>query len=207
MRRKKRYLLPGDVKAKIHLFLPTYTLYFDHSPLFLTFTHFLFFTLHFLFLFVLHSKDFIVFLQKNQKTYQMKRNKKTFYTLLYIAGIISIWLLPLQAFGSIKLDGKRLSAKDGLSCNTVNDIIQDRDGFIWFGTPNGVSRYDGYQFINFTNLSKNSGQKPHHSISTASSTTRNTDSSGATIHPTSSAASTWKQLISPIFSIRRMLRS
>ena len=74
-------------------------------------------------------------------------------------------MLPLQAFGSIKLDGKRLSAKDGLSCNTVNDIIQDRDGFIWLGTPNGVSRYDGYQFINFTNLSKNSGQKTHHSIS------------------------------------------
>lgn len=73
--------------------------------------------------------------------------------------------MPLQASGSIKLDGKRLSAKDGLSCNTVNDIIQDRDGFIWLGTPNGVSRYDGYQFINFTNLSKNSGQKTHHSIS------------------------------------------
>ena len=95
----------------------------------------------------------------------MKRNKKTFYTLSYISGIISIWLLPLQAFGSIKLDGKRLSAKDGLSCNTVNDIIQDRDGFIWLGTPNGMSRYDGYQFINFTYLSKNSGQKSHHSIS------------------------------------------
>ena len=61
--------------------------------------------------FVLQSKDFIVFLQKNQTTYQMKRNKKTFYTLLYIVGFISIWLMPLQAFGSIKLDGKRLSAK------------------------------------------------------------------------------------------------
>lgn len=95
----------------------------------------------------------------------MKRNKKTFYTLLYIVGFISFWMMPLQAFGSIKLDGKRLSAKDGLSCNTVNDIIQDRDGFIWLGTPNGVSRYDGYQFINFTNLSKNCGQKIHHSIS------------------------------------------
>ena len=82
----------------------------------------------------------------------MKRNKKTFYTLLYIAGFISIWLMPLQAFGSIKLDGKRLSAKDGLSCNTVNDIIQDRDGVIWLGTPNGMSRYDGYQFINFSNF-------------------------------------------------------
>ena len=64
----------------------------------------------------------------------MKKDKKTFYTLLYIVGFISIWLLPLQAFGSIKLDGKRLSAKNGLSCNTVNDIIQDRDGFIWLGT-------------------------------------------------------------------------
>ena len=61
----------------------------------------------------------------------MKRKKKIFYTLLYIVGFISFWLMPLQALGSIKLDGKRLSAKDGLSCNTVNDIIQDRDGFIW----------------------------------------------------------------------------
>lgn len=103
---------------------------------FLTFTHFLFSTIHFPFLFVLQSKDFIVFLQKNQKTYQMKRNKKAFYTLLYIVGFINIWLMPLQVFGSIKLDGKRLSAKDGLPCNTVNDIIQDRDGFIWLGTPN-----------------------------------------------------------------------
>ena len=165
MRRKKRYLLPGDVKAKIHLFLPTILYILTIHLYFLTFAHFLFFTLHFLFLFVLQSKDFIVFLQKNQTTYQMKRNKKTFYTLLYIVGFICFWLLPLQAFGSIKLDGKRLSAKDGLSCNTVNDIIQDRDGFIWLGTPNGMSRYDGYQFINFTYLSKNSGQKSHHSIS------------------------------------------
>ena len=36
----------------------------------------------------------------------MKRNKKAFYTLLYIVGFISFWLMPLQAFGSIKLDGK-----------------------------------------------------------------------------------------------------
>lgn len=99
------------------------------------------------------------------KDLSMKRNIKTFYTLLYLVGFICFWLMPLQASGSIKLDGERLSAKDGLSCNTVNDIIQDRDGFIWLGTPNGVSRYDGYQFINFTNLSKNSGQKTHHSIS------------------------------------------
>ena len=140
------------------------------------------------------------------KDLSMKRNIKTFYTLLYIVGFICFWLMPLQASGSIKLDGKRLSAKDGLSCNTVNDIIQDRDGFIWLGTPNGVSRYDGYQFINFTNLSKNSGQKTHHSISQLINDEKH-GLIGATIHPTSSAASTWKQLIFPIISIRKMLRS
>ena len=49
------------------------------------------------------------------KDLSMKRNIKTFYTLLYIVGFICFWLMPLQASGSIKLDGKRLSAKDGLS--------------------------------------------------------------------------------------------
>ena len=89
--------------AKIHLFLPTILYILTIHLYFLTFTHFLFFILCFPFLFVLRSKDFIVFLQKNQTTYQMKRNKKIFYTLLYIVGFISIWLMPLQAFGSIKL--------------------------------------------------------------------------------------------------------
>ena len=70
--------------AKIHLFLPTILYILTIHLYFLPFAHFLLFTLHILFLFVLQSKDFIVFLQKNQTTYQMKRNKKTFYTLLYI---------------------------------------------------------------------------------------------------------------------------
>ena len=84
MRRKKRYLLPGDVKAKIHLFLPTILYILTIHLYFLTFAHFLFFTLHFLFLFVLQSKDFIVFLQKNQTTYQMKRNKKNIIKIVKI---------------------------------------------------------------------------------------------------------------------------
>ena len=39
---------------------------------------------------------------------------------------------------------------DGLAGNTVSTIFQDRDGFIWFGTNKGISRYDGKKFINFT---------------------------------------------------------
>lgn len=35
---------------------------------------------------------------------------------------------------------------DGLSSNSVWDIIQDSEGFLWFGTQNGLDRYDGKHF-------------------------------------------------------------
>jgi signal transduction histidine kinase/ligand-binding sensor domain-containing protein len=35
---------------------------------------------------------------------------------------------------------------DGLSDDVVYSILQDRQGFMWFGTGNGLTRYDGYQF-------------------------------------------------------------
>ena len=40
--------------------------------------------------------------------------------------------------------------KDGLAGSTVYDMCQDKDGFMWFATENGLSRYDGTSFKNFT---------------------------------------------------------
>ena len=60
-------------------------------------------------------------------------------------------LLYVQA-NDIRLESTRLSVNNGLSCNTVNDIQQGKDGYIWMATVNGISRYDGYSFVNFTNL-------------------------------------------------------
>jgi len=44
------------------------------------------------------------------------------------------------------LNFERLSVEDGLSHSTVNCILQDRKGFLWFGTEDGLSKYDGYSF-------------------------------------------------------------
>jgi ligand-binding sensor domain-containing protein/signal transduction histidine kinase len=44
----------------------------------------------------------------------------------------------------------RLSTAQGLSQTQVNQIVQDDQGFIWFGTQYGLDRYDGYEFKVFT---------------------------------------------------------
>ena len=44
---------------------------------------------------------------------------------------------------------KNLSVQNGLSQNTVNAILQDRQGFMWFGTKDGLNRYDGLSFRRF----------------------------------------------------------
>ena len=44
---------------------------------------------------------------------------------------------------------ERISTKDGLSQSTVNYIIQDSKGFMWFATYAGINKYDGYNFKTF----------------------------------------------------------
>lgn len=41
---------------------------------------------------------------------------------------------------------EKLTIQNGLSNNKVNCIIQDKRGFIWIGTNDGLNRYDGYNF-------------------------------------------------------------
>ena len=41
------------------------------------------------------------------------------------------------------------TSSDGLASSTVYNIIQDRSGFIWFATINGISKFDGKRFTTF----------------------------------------------------------
>lgn len=40
---------------------------------------------------------------------------------------------------------RRLDTPDGLSSSQINCIFKDSHGFVWFGTPYGLNRYDGYR--------------------------------------------------------------
>lgn len=64
-----------------------------------------------------------------------------------------LFLLPaLSSVRSQSLYFDRIDIKDGLSQNTVNEIIQDSRGFIWFATKDGLNRYDGSHFKVFRHL-------------------------------------------------------
>jgi len=45
--------------------------------------------------------------------------------------------------------GRNWQAEDGLPQNTVLDILQTRDGYLWLGTFNGLVRFDGVRFTTF----------------------------------------------------------
>jgi signal transduction histidine kinase/ligand-binding sensor domain-containing protein/CheY-like chemotaxis protein/HPt (histidine-containing phosphotransfer) domain-containing protein len=47
---------------------------------------------------------------------------------------------------------EHLSVENGLPQESVLAIVQDADGFMWFGTQSGLSRYDGYRFTSFRNV-------------------------------------------------------
>ncbi len=65
---------------------------------------------------------------------------------------LSLLLLPavLLAAESRSIRFRHYSPSQGLSQEAVNCILQDRQGFMWFGTQEGLNRYDGYRFTTFT---------------------------------------------------------
>ena len=58
-----------------------------------------------------------------------------------------------------------LGSSQGLSNNSVRCIFQDSRGFIWFGTYDGLDRYDGYNFKVLRNRINDSTSLPHNYIS------------------------------------------
>ena len=65
------------------------------------------------------------------------------------------WLLLISLFNFCILVAqptyqiKHYSVNDGMSQGIVQTIIQDKKGFLWFGTWNGLNKFDGYTFKNY----------------------------------------------------------
>ena len=72
------------------------------------------------------------------------------YKTLILLFLFLIGFLPLKAqYNNIRFD--HISLANGLSQSSVNCILQDSKGFMWFGTQDGLNRYDGYSFTVYRN--------------------------------------------------------
>ena len=58
-------------------------------------------------------------------------------------------LLPDVCYAFFSKDVHLLNMQNGLADNTVSAVYKDKEGFVWFGTRNGLSRYDGRRITNF----------------------------------------------------------
>ena len=70
----------------------------------------------------------------------------------YIIACILWMIFCHQVFANDNLPVRYLGIENGLSNNGVNSILQDHNGFMWFGTYDGLNRYDGYGFTTFRNI-------------------------------------------------------
>lgn len=75
-----------------------------------------------------------------------KRAKTSAQVLLvFVALVVSVFSMEARVGPNLRFN--RISLKDGLSQATTLSILQDRQGFLWFTSDDGLNRYDGYQIV------------------------------------------------------------
>ncbi len=79
--------------------------------------------------------------------------------------LLLCWLWPGGALAAPRsLRFERMSIEQGLSQQSVRTILQDRRGFMWFGTQAGLNRFDGYRVTAFRNDPHDPGSIPDNYI-------------------------------------------
>ena len=69
-----------------------------------------------------------------------------------------------QSFPDLRFE--HITVKDGLSSNSVTNIAEDKQGFIWIGTTGGLNRYDGYRFKKYYHNNKDSNSLVNNGVQT-----------------------------------------
>ena len=84
--------------------------------------------------------------------------RHTFITVCLLLCLFVAAQPPLQ------LRFEHITTNNGLSNNTVTSIYQDQEGFIWFGTEDGLNRYDGSSMKTFRHRESDSSSLPGNNI-------------------------------------------
>lgn len=78
--------------------------------------------------------------------------------LIIVCLLVSVVTLAAEP----RLRFRHFSIEEGLSQKRISDILQDKRGFVWISSWNGLSRFDGYSFVNYKK-SADQSNTPHNS--------------------------------------------
>ncbi len=78
-------------------------------------------------------------------------NQMQFLFKFFFVHVLCIFSLPIFAQSKKELKFETITINDGLSQGMINAMLQDKYGFMWFATNDGLNRFDGYHFTIFKN--------------------------------------------------------
>jgi ligand-binding sensor domain-containing protein/two-component sensor histidine kinase len=85
--------------------------------------------------------------------------------LLYLTFLVqSFCIAQIPTYDDPYLKFDHLTKKDGLTSNYILEIFQDKQGYIWIATIEGLNRYNGYQFMQFKNIPGDSTSLSHNLV-------------------------------------------
>ncbi|MGQ1948201.1 hybrid sensor histidine kinase/response regulator transcription factor [Geofilum sp. OHC36d9] len=79
--------------------------------------------------------------------------------------IILLFITELASGNDLDISFRTVSASNSLSQSSVLSMIQDSKGFLWFGTKDGLNRFDGYEFVSYKYDPKNTNSISNNEVS------------------------------------------
>ena len=77
-----------------------------------------------------------------------------------IKKILLVMMLALPMAAAAVYLFKTIDGRNGLISSQINCVLKDQRGYVWFGTPAGLYRFDGYTFKNFQSNSQDGSSLP-----------------------------------------------
>ena len=89
---------------------------------------------------------------------------KTRWNPIYLL-VFCLVLLPYANHAQYQnLKFEHLGIREGLSHSNVRGILQDKEGFMWFATHDGLNKYDGYKFTVYKNIPNDENSLSHNNL-------------------------------------------
>ncbi|WP_291725513.1 two-component regulator propeller domain-containing protein [Bernardetia sp.] len=95
-------------------------------------------------------------LQKKDSRLFFSATHTTLALLFFIVQLTILTCFSASATYAQSVRFTPITTAEGLSQNTITALIQDRQGFLWIGTQDGLNRYDGYSFVDYKHLPNDS---------------------------------------------------